>query len=112
MTAPYAQRLASYLVSKPLQSTVQFNLRISTILDHNSMMKPLPAVRQPKNLNDAGAWDYVDRVVSPDGRVGDYDDWNPENEHFYREGDCPSHRLANEDGELFDAMHDAFMKAD
>lgn len=29
-------------------------------------------------FNDCGEYDYIDLVVAPDGRVGDYDDWDPE----------------------------------
>lgn len=40
-------------------------------------------------FNDCGDWDYVDEVVLPDGRRGDFDDWADDGGSYgLTDGEC------------------------
>lgn len=62
-------------------------------------------------FNDCDDWDYVDSVVSPDGRTGEYEDWESKYDDSgellkeYRE---PDDLLEND---VYLAMKDIFIKA-
>jgi hypothetical protein len=63
-------------------------------------------------FNDCNDWDYIDRVVAPDGRDGEYDDWAvsyddaPDDEQWYQAVDD---EFSGRYPELADAMERAFV---
>ena len=51
-------------------------------------------------FNDCGDFDYIDRVIAPDGRVGEFDNWWP---------NLPEYGLSEAD---YEAMESAFLNAE
>lgn len=57
-------------------------------------------------FNDCDSWDYIDSVLSPDGRKGDYSDW------FGEDGQSETDEvLYREDNKIYEQMIDAFIAA-
>lgn len=63
-------------------------------------------------FNDCDDWDYIDSVVHPDGREGEYEDWfGLEDEEGDRERQQPDDSLYFEDQECYEKMKQAFIDA-
>lgn len=63
-------------------------------------------------FNDCDDWDYVDSVIAPDGRCGEFDDWfgteDADGHRLWMQPDC---LLDREDSECYLRMTKAFEEA-
>lgn len=60
-------------------------------------------------FNDCNSWDYIDSVVAPDGRIGDYLDWFEDKD--FTQSNQPDDCLYFENSNLYDEMVDCFINA-
>lgn len=63
-------------------------------------------------FNDCDDWDYIDSVIHPDGRKGEYEDWfGAEDENGDSEYQQPDDRLYFENKGCYEKMKKAFIEA-